>query len=649
MLPAVLDRAKVIIWDLDGTFWDGVLTEEGARFRPDRLEVAVELNQRGIVSSIASNNDLAAAQAFLESNDAWAHFVFPAIAWRAKTDLVRAILADTQLRPQNAIFLDDTPWVRELVAAELPELLAVGTADEFVAAYREWGAGKPFDDPVLERLGHYKLLERRGVARRTYPATPEATIAFLRRSKILCTVTPVSKRLSGRVHELVLRTNQLNFTKKRVTADELRALLESDRHQCRAIHVEDRFGDYGTCGFYALELGERPKLVHFLFSCRILHMGIEAALYARLGAPAIEGPDGEAAVSAALEREASVTDWVAVEDRARRRAAARPAKAPVPARTRLLMVGPCELESVGGAIRALCSDEIDTRLQVNFVNDGGRVIRHHGHHAFLELARDPRLGTRHAATLAALPWFDPKLLDLSFDRVAAPDAMVLSAVRNAQCADYRHRSGEFSVPLDFFRVGGIDVTSREHHEIGREFIAWYHGETDPRFMEWFADNFLCAGPVSGARYAESLESLLEWLPARTRLILINVTDAHALVARAPAGIPPALVESWKDHHEAINRAIRELNARHPARTAVIDVNRYVRTDADCRIDAEDDGTLPFGRSYWSFEPYYHFRRHVYVGMALELIDTLMQWSLLPIDPERRQALGDMLSVDWWRQ
>ena len=47
----LLDKA-IVIWDLDGTFWDGTISEEGATFRRDNLDVVVELSKHGIVSSI---------------------------------------------------------------------------------------------------------------------------------------------------------------------------------------------------------------------------------------------------------------------------------------------------------------------------------------------------------------------------------------------------------------------------------------------------------------------------------------------------------------------------------------------------------------------------------------------------------------------
>ena len=55
--------------------------------------------------------------------------------------------------------------------------------------------------------------------------------------------------------------------------------------QCALVKVDDRYGDHGYAGFYAVRSG--VELIHFCFSCRILGMGIETWLYNRLRRPAL--------------------------------------------------------------------------------------------------------------------------------------------------------------------------------------------------------------------------------------------------------------------------------------------------------------------------------------------------------------------------
>ncbi len=53
------------------------------------------------------------------------------------------------------------------------------------------------------------------------------------------------------------------------------------------MRVQDRFGDYGLVGIYCLNPAEN-RLEQFVFSCRILHLGVEQFTYAQLGFPTLE-------------------------------------------------------------------------------------------------------------------------------------------------------------------------------------------------------------------------------------------------------------------------------------------------------------------------------------------------------------------------
>ena len=59
---------KCVVWDLDGTLWDGVLAEEPVTLRPAAADVVKALDGRGILQSLASRNDHAPAMAQLEAS-----------------------------------------------------------------------------------------------------------------------------------------------------------------------------------------------------------------------------------------------------------------------------------------------------------------------------------------------------------------------------------------------------------------------------------------------------------------------------------------------------------------------------------------------------------------------------------------------------
>jgi len=88
-------------------------------------------------------------------------------------------------------------------------------------------------------------------------------------------------------------------------------LLNRFGHQAGCVHAVDNYGDYGLIGFFLMK--RRPtdtRLIHFVFSCRTMNMGIEQYIYEMLGRPPI---DVEGPISYGLDTH-PVIDWINVED-----------------------------------------------------------------------------------------------------------------------------------------------------------------------------------------------------------------------------------------------------------------------------------------------------------------------------------------------
>jgi hypothetical protein len=55
-------QVKLVVWDLDDTFWSGILAEGGIELRRGYVRAVKTLSRDGIINSICSNNDFQAAQ-----------------------------------------------------------------------------------------------------------------------------------------------------------------------------------------------------------------------------------------------------------------------------------------------------------------------------------------------------------------------------------------------------------------------------------------------------------------------------------------------------------------------------------------------------------------------------------------------------------
>ncbi len=286
------ESVRLVIWDLDETFWRGTLSEGGIReYVGDHHDIVIELAKRGIISSICSKNDYATVEKILREHDIWDFFIFPTIDWTPKGPRLKELINDIQLRPETILFIDDNASNRAEAAMHVPGLR---TADETIIPTllnHKLCAGK--NDSSLTRLKQYQLLHRRKMAEKKAGSD---NITFLRLSNIRVTIEPNIEAHLDRAIELINRTNQLNFTKARLPDDialakeELIKIVRLYYNQAGLIKVWDNYGNYGICGIYVISTiyDDLKKLIHFCFSCRILGMGIERWLFQKLEKPQIE-------------------------------------------------------------------------------------------------------------------------------------------------------------------------------------------------------------------------------------------------------------------------------------------------------------------------------------------------------------------------
>ena len=88
-------KLKLIVWDLDNTFWDGVLSEEEVAPVGRNMDIVRLAADRGIISSICSKNDPGPVRDELISErfgGIWEYFVFPSVDWTSKGARIRAFL-----------------------------------------------------------------------------------------------------------------------------------------------------------------------------------------------------------------------------------------------------------------------------------------------------------------------------------------------------------------------------------------------------------------------------------------------------------------------------------------------------------------------------------------------------------------------------
>lgn len=278
------DKVKCLVWDLDGTLWDGALIETedstSLTLKPGIRETMEELDKRGILQSVASKNEKSAAMAVLERLGIADYFLYPQIHWNPKSGSMEQIAKSLNIGIDALAFVDDMAFERREVAACWPQVRTYDAAEAGNLLTRP-----EFDVPATEesrvRRQMYRAEEKRNVL---LAASHTDITEFLRKCNLkLRLFEPDTAEEKLRCYELVVRTNQLNMSGIKYTPEEFEAVLGREGHQNFAFSCADDFGSYGIVGFgqYRVEDG-KPVFTEFAMSCRVAGKCVESALFTHL-------------------------------------------------------------------------------------------------------------------------------------------------------------------------------------------------------------------------------------------------------------------------------------------------------------------------------------------------------------------------------
>jgi FkbH-like protein len=526
--PHEPEPVRLVIWDLDETFWRGTLSEGGMRYDRAAHEIVLELARRGIVSSICSKNDFATVREILQREGIWEYFVFPSIDWEAKGPRLARLVEQMQLRPPTILFIDDNPMNRGEAQHYVP---GIQTADEgIIPRLLESPLLRGKDDRQLTRLKQYQMLQHRQAEEAAFGSD---NTEFLRASDLTVTIEHDLEPHLDRAIELINRTNQLNFTKERLPEDigearaALRALLGRYEVQGGILRVRDRYGDYGYCGLYVMVTGAGWKrLRHFCFSCRILNMGVESWLYQRLGRPKLR-PQGEVLTDVIGDRRQ--IDWIRLDVAG----AAEGAQSGVPSLDYFYARGGCDLHAVSHYFTLLVKN---TFGEYNYVRDGANLRLDHSMFARYALTGLDAT-SRHALQAFG---FQDQDFDSAIPRLPRDGAGIwlLSFWADADNALYRHRQTGVMAPLQL--PGRVPTNMRN-------LIALSDAESgaDPVFLRHLREEFEYVGRISEADFKANVRLVLERAPPAVPVFILQANDRVVQEGRKPVLSPgKRLLNGW---------------------------------------------------------------------------------------------------------
>ena len=541
---------KLVIWDLDGTFWRGVLSEGPVEVPFEHIRLIKEMTDAGVINSICSKNDPETVNKKLKDLELEQFFVFRSVNWSPKGERVAQIISEMNLRAENVLFLDDNAINLQEAKSFSPDLMIGGV--EKIPELCQYFSEIEKTDVEHRRLEQYRLLERK----RQFKAETGSNKEFLWNCHINVRIRHDCENHIDRIAELIARTNQLNFTKKRISKDAVISLIDDTSVETAYVTVTDDFGDYGIVGFYAKK---NDILLHFVFSCRTLNMGVEQYVYHTLGQPKIEIiPE----VSSRLDL--PCPQWIN-QNESKRQTTITEKKQKLDGK--ILIKGPCDMEQMFSFIEP--SPNIITEF--TYINDAGTSIEHYNHTT--QIINAKQLSETDKQRMCALPFCDKKMYDtVIFDEDVS--IVMFSLFNDPHLGVYREKKTGILMAFGEYLNDLTDESKWDAYFSGKLFNAEHRFTREE--LSCFKEQFEYVGRLLPVEVLKNLQWIFSELNENAVLILclgseMNIEDEAYVNNESYLG--------RHLYHKELNQLVRDW-ANGNERVFCIDVNEYVSSRDD---------------------------------------------------------------------
>jgi FkbH-like protein len=295
-LGPTTEPAKVLITDLDNVLWSGVIGEDGVdgiRYTPEGVgfrhflyqTVLAKLKREGTLLAAVSRNDADLANAPFRSGHMTLRaedLVVIVASYNAKSSQIREIARQLNLGLDSFVLVDDNPIEIEEVSSALPEVRTVkfpANDDGLPAFFEELSA--LFARPVVtaEDTERTEMYRRRldGML----PDTSEGAdlTDFLRSLEMSLIIHDRSQGDRTRAVQLINKTNQFNLNGRRVSADDVGAML-AEGSRLYGATLNDRAGSHGEVLACLIDAGGTVRSL--VMSCRVFQRRLEYAFFSWL-------------------------------------------------------------------------------------------------------------------------------------------------------------------------------------------------------------------------------------------------------------------------------------------------------------------------------------------------------------------------------
>jgi FkbH-like protein len=287
---------KALVLDLDNTLWGGVIGDDGldgivlGQGSADGeafvafQQYARDLAKRGVILAVCSKNDAENALAPFEQHPDMAlkrSDIAAFVAnWDDKATNIRRIAVQLNIGLDALVFVDDNPFERNLVRAELPMVAVPEVPDDPALIPAILAAAGYFESLAIteedrERTTQYQA----NIAREELASQSTDIESYLRGLDMRLVWRRFDKIGMQRIVQLVNKTNQFNLTTQRYTENDVLAVMEDARAFGLQLRLLDKFGDNGIIAIIIGRMQQDEDLLidTWLMSCRVLGRQVEEA------------------------------------------------------------------------------------------------------------------------------------------------------------------------------------------------------------------------------------------------------------------------------------------------------------------------------------------------------------------------------------
>ncbi|ANS70154.1 enzyme involved in methoxymalonyl-ACP biosynthesis-like [Streptomyces lincolnensis] len=297
-------QPKVLVSDLDGTLWRGILSEDGpagVRSHAVAEDAAHRWWQRmllcargqGFIIGVCSKNSPNALDAFTDAALREhvgllvppADFAAVSTSWTPKSEQLGAMAKALDLPTDVFVLVDDNPVELAEVAATHPDITTLrfpGPGEDWSRLCRTLQDLTAVGDSPLTRedreRAHYYGLRYRSEAARAKAMSVDDFLASLDMRLELAPVGP--GHATDRCLQLLNRANRFHLTGHRFDDASWLRLVDDPDTEVFTARLIDTFGDHGICAVIVTDTAkDRVRLREFAMSCRVLNRTLETAVF----------------------------------------------------------------------------------------------------------------------------------------------------------------------------------------------------------------------------------------------------------------------------------------------------------------------------------------------------------------------------------